>query len=101
MFKISPAGEFTSLYSFTGDNDGAYPYYMKLVQGNDGFFYGTTTEGGTNGYGTVFKISASGLFTSLYSFSGGNDGGYPYAGLALGNDGNFYGTTSSYSTNGK
>ena len=47
----------------------------------------------TYGYGTVFKISPNGALTSLYSFTGGNDGANPYAGLVQGSDGNFYGTT--------
>ena len=46
MFKISPNGALTSLYSFTGGNDGAYPE-AGLVQGSDGNFYGTTSDGGT------------------------------------------------------
>ena len=67
-----------------------------LVQGSDGYFYGTTEYGGTNGgNGTVFKISANGALTSLYSFTGGNDGANPVAGLVQGSDGYFYGTTSS------
>ena len=48
MFKISTNGALTSLYSFTGGNDGANPY-AGLVQGSDGNFYGTTYDGGTNG----------------------------------------------------
>ena len=60
---------FTSLYSFTGANDGANPE-AGLVQGSDGYFYGTTYGGGTNDYGTVFKISTNGALTSLYSFAG-------------------------------
>ena len=63
------------------------------MQGSDGNFYGTTSSSGTNGYGTVFKISANGALTSLYSFTGGNDGANPYAGLVQGSDGYFYGTT--------
>jgi uncharacterized repeat protein (TIGR03803 family) len=65
------------------------------VQGRDGDFYGTT-QGGVgvgSGYGTVFKIGTNGVLTTLYSFTGGNDGGKP-AWLVQGTDGNFYGTTS-------
>jgi len=64
-----------------------------LVQGSDGYFYGTTGAGGTNGDGTVFKISPNGTLTTLYSFTGINDGGNPQAGLVPGSDGTFYGTT--------
>jgi len=85
---------FTSLYSFGGTNDGADPY-ARLVQGSDGNFYGTTEAGGTNNFGTVFKITTSGALTSLYSFSGTNDGANPDAGLVQGSDGNFYGTTAT------
>ena len=94
VFKISTNGALTSLYSFTGGNDGGYPD-AGLVQGSDGNFYGTTYYGGgrTTLRGTVFKISTNGALTSLYSFTGGNDGGYPDAGLVQGSDGNFYGTT--------
>ena len=63
------------------------------MQGSDGSFYGTTIGGGTSNAGTVFQISTNGAFTSLYSFTGGNDGANPYAGLVQGSDGYFYGTT--------
>jgi uncharacterized repeat protein (TIGR03803 family) len=98
VFKISTNGALTSLYSFTGGNDGANPE-AGLVQGSDGSFYGTTIAGGTNYYGTVFKISTDGALTSLYSFSGGNDGAEPAAGLVQGSDGFFYGTTEGGGTN--
>ncbi|MGA2174885.1 MAG: choice-of-anchor tandem repeat GloVer-containing protein [Verrucomicrobiota bacterium] len=93
VFRISTNGAFQSLYSFTGGNDGANPT-AQLAQGNDGSLYGTTHDGGSNGSGTVFKISTNGAFQSLYSFTGGNDGGHPLAGLALGSNGIFYGTTT-------
>jgi uncharacterized repeat protein (TIGR03803 family) len=98
VFKISASGNFTSLYSFTGGYDGGSTY-AGLVQGSDGYFYGTTPVDGTNGYGTVFRISTNGTFTSLYSFTGGNDGHGPRAGLVQGSDGNLYGTTDAYGTN--
>lgn len=92
VFRISPSGGFTSLFSFDGTN-GSGPE-AGLARGRDGDFFGTTQFGGTNGdNGTVFKITPSGTLTSLYSFSG-PDGSYPMARLALGSDNQFYGTTS-------
>jgi uncharacterized repeat protein (TIGR03803 family) len=111
VFKISTNGALTTLHSFTGGTDGAYPA-AGLVQGSDGYFYGTTGYGGTNRfYGTVFKISANGALTTLYSFGSiigwlGNgftialDGANPAAGLVQGSDGNFYGTTKGGGTSG-
>ena len=94
MFKITPAGAETVLYSFTNAGvDGANPF-AGLIQASDGNFYGTTEFGGTSGYGTVFKITPAGAETVLYSFTNaGVDGGYPQAGLIQGSDGNLYGTT--------
>ena len=90
----------TTLVSFNiSGNVGAFPC-AGLVQANDGSLYGTTYQGGTNGYGTIFKLTTNGTFTSLYSFTGTNDGGNPYAGLVQGADGNFYGTTFFGGTNG-
>jgi uncharacterized repeat protein (TIGR03803 family) len=80
-----------TLCSFNYSN-GAYPY-AGLTLGNDGNFYGTTYEGGSSGYGTVFKVTTNGTLTNLVSFAGGSDGEWPYAALTLGTDGNFYGTT--------
>ncbi|HWD18230.1 MAG TPA: choice-of-anchor tandem repeat GloVer-containing protein [Verrucomicrobiae bacterium] len=90
VFKITPAGGFTSLVSFNGAN-GAGPY-SALTQGPDGDFYGTTSTGGSNNLGTVFKMSTNGVLTSLASFNNVN-GALPEAGVARGSDGNFYGTT--------
>jgi uncharacterized repeat protein (TIGR03803 family) len=92
VFQISTDGTLATLYSFSGD-DGRSPM-AGLVQGSDGNFYGTTAGGGTNGQGTVFQMSTNGALTSLYSFPGGNNGSYPWAVLAQGSDGNFYGTTA-------
>ncbi len=103
VFKITPAGTLTALYSFDG-TDGQFPY-AGLVQATDGDFYGTTQYGGANctssngiGCGTVFKITPAGALTTLYSFCAQTncaDGFSPYAGLAQANNGNFYGTTGN------
>jgi uncharacterized repeat protein (TIGR03803 family) len=94
VFKVTPAGVETVIYAFAGTPDGAIPN-GGLVDGGDGFFYGTTTSGGINNAGTVFRISPAGNETVLYSFSSGSgDPGSPTAGLVKGRDGNFYGTTA-------
>jgi len=83
---------FTPLVAFNYTNGAGSQ--AGLVLGNDGNFYGTTTDGGTNSssYGTIFQMTTNGILTSLVSFDNTN-GAYPIAGLALGQDGNFYGTT--------
>jgi len=98
VFRISTTGVLSNLYYFGGGNDGNSPQ-GGLVRGGDGYFYGTTSKGGTNDSGTVFKISPAGALISLYSFTGGNDGAQPQAGLVLGSDGYFYGTTIAGGTN--
>jgi uncharacterized repeat protein (TIGR03803 family) len=99
VFKIATNGLLTTLYSFTGGNDGGSPF-SGLVQGSDGSFYGTTLYCGitnltfSDGCGTVFKISTNGSLTTLHLFTGGKDGGNPYAPLVQGGDGSLYGTTT-------
>jgi uncharacterized repeat protein (TIGR03803 family) len=97
----SPAQTVTDLLSFDGTN-GGLPY-AGLVQGTDGNFYGTTYNGGSYGDGTVFKITAAGKLTTLYSFCPGEictDGMHPNAGLVQASNGNFYGTTLYGGPNG-
>jgi uncharacterized repeat protein (TIGR03803 family) len=93
----SPAQTFTTLLSFDGGNGSNPQPYGSLVQGLDGKFYGITQDGGTSGYGTVFKITRSGALTTLHSFCAnlGNcaDGAYPVAGLLLATNGSLYGST--------
>jgi uncharacterized repeat protein (TIGR03803 family) len=65
-----------------------------LIQASDGLFYGTTGAGGTNGgWGTIFRMTADGTLSTLYSFAY-DDGAYPGAGLFQATDGNLYGTTA-------
>jgi uncharacterized repeat protein (TIGR03803 family) len=93
IFKVDAAGTLTTLHRFTYGVDGAYPSDW-LVKGTDDSMYGTTSYGGAAGYGTVFKIDATGTLTTFHSFDYGS-GGSPFGGLTQGRDGSFYGTTSS------
>ena len=95
VFKITPAGKLTTLYSFCSDadcTDGASP--NGVIEGGDGNFYGTASDGGANRVGgTVFKLTPSGTLTTLYSFSGEADDTAAPNGVIQGSDGNLYGTT--------
>ena len=111
IFKVTPQGVVTILHHF-GDNSVTHdgdnstnvgfavigdPYAAALVQGTDGFLYGTTPGGGSAAEGTYFKVSTAGAVTILHSFVDGtvtNDGFLPFSSLIQGNDGNFYGTTA-------
>lgn len=98
IFKIATNGTFTTLALFNGTN-GSYPYGFPLVEGADGNLYGTTVTGGalfgpgTSGEGTIFKVSLHGELTTLFSFSETNGSG-PLC-LALGDNGDLYGTTQA------
>jgi uncharacterized repeat protein (TIGR03803 family) len=89
VFKL---GASNPLYAFAGPPDGANPY-AGLIVDSVGDLYGTTSNGGAHGFGTVFKVDASGSESVLYSFKGGLDGATPYDGLAMDSAGNLYGTT--------
>ena len=90
VFKLTPDGTFTNIYSFTGADDGGF-VYAGLVQGRDGYLYGAAFSGGS-AYGTLFKVSTNGSFLPLHTFSH-LDSGSPYSGMVEGSDGKFYGTT--------
>ena len=97
VFQVTPSGSLKTLYNFGDGKDGGYPF-APPVEGNDGNFYGTTIDGGdtthcgATGCGTIYKITPSGVLTTLHRFVI-TDGNEPYAPLVLGTDGNFYGTT--------
>jgi len=101
VFKLNQNGEKTILHSFTGGADGAYPN-TGLARDSAGNLYGTAVEGGDlacfgvgTGCGTVFKISSTGNFSVLHSFSGALDGAGPSGDLVLDASGNLYGTAYS------
>jgi uncharacterized repeat protein (TIGR03803 family) len=97
VFKMTPAGKVTFIYEFDKTH-GAGPI-GPVIQGTDGNFYGTTSEGGTNGFGVVFKLTPAGVLTVLHDFNG-TDGKTPDAGLVQANDGAFYGVASAGGTLG-
>ncbi len=99
VFAVNSNGTgFVILYSFTGGNDGALPI-AGLIQGTDGRLYGTATQGGSTGNGTLFALNPDGTgFTTLYSFTNTTDGRFPAAGLIQGTDGRLYGTAESNGT---
>lgn len=102
VYKLTPGGSFTVLYWFCSNyycTDGSDPI-GGLVLDKEGNLYGTTGLGGANGYGTIFRYSADGTLTTLYSFRGGNDGGMPLADLISDNKVNLYGTASQGGTYG-
>lgn len=111
IFKVSPAGVFTTLENFgpiapdDTNPGGAYPR-AGLIQGTDGNFYGTTSSGGANGRGVVFRVAPEGTLTTLHTFSAldpsynNADGTSPYAALVQGTDGVFYGVTNQGGANG-
>jgi uncharacterized protein (TIGR03437 family) len=106
IFKMTPTGTLTTLYTFPLPGGNVRTNYSTaaygLVQGRDGNFYGTTQIGGIGtcfinnvnlGCGTVFSVTPGGSETTLYQFDGKADGGEPNPNLIQATDGNFYGTT--------
>jgi len=97
VFKLTPAGNLTTLHTFTGGADGHHPH-AALLQAADGNFYGTTwSSTSSGGVGTAFRLTPDGTLTTLHTFMRNHDdGGQPQAALIQGADGNFYGTTARY-----
>jgi uncharacterized repeat protein (TIGR03803 family) len=96
VFKLTPEGVETALYSFTGStHDGGHPG-AGVIQGSDGNLYGTTSSGGVNKVGTIFRLTPAGAITVLYSFDGIFE--EPRTNLVQGSDGNLYGTTFGIGT---
>ena len=103
LFEIDAAGRERVLYNFTGGADGAYPY-SNLILDAQGNLYGTASQGGCCGQGTVFEFS-NGTLIPLYSFSAApngtnSDGQVPMGGLTADSSGNLYGTAALAGPNG-
>jgi uncharacterized repeat protein (TIGR03803 family) len=101
VYRITPGGTETVLYSFVGGSgDGAYPE-AGLTLGSDGNLYGATYEGGPGGLGAVFRLTPGGNESILHFFAGGSsDGANPTATLVPGTDGNLYGSTAAGGSSG-
>ncbi len=96
VYQVTTAGVVTVLHSFFyNDPSGIYPW-AGLVQGKDGFLYGSAAVGGSGG-GGLYKLSTTGTFTLLakfgLGFGGVFPGAYPYSSMLQAADGYFYGTT--------
>ena len=94
MFKLDASGRETVLYRFRGGSDGAAPS-GGVIRDSAGNLYGTTSSGGRNNNGTLFKVDATGKETVLYRFHGGVDGSAPVGGVVRDSAGNLYGNTNS------
>ncbi|MGA2905998.1 MAG: choice-of-anchor tandem repeat GloVer-containing protein [Candidatus Korobacteraceae bacterium] len=96
VFELTPIGNCSwtlqTLYSFTGPR-GCGPE-GTLVMDGAGNLYGTTYCDGANSFGNVWELSSSGIYTSLYDFTGGNDGANPVSNVVIDGSGNLYGTAS-------
>jgi uncharacterized repeat protein (TIGR03803 family) len=100
IFKVTPEGELTQLYSFCSQEnctDGERPYFPPL-QGIDGNFYGTTDGGGALGFGVVYELSATGSYQVLHSFCSNEHPGCPQGSIPTNivqdGQGNLFGTTT-------
>jgi uncharacterized repeat protein (TIGR03803 family) len=104
VFKVTPQGQETIIYSFGQSSvqfngnavpaDGYAPE-GNLLQASDGNFYGMTTLGGAGGYGTMFKLTPAGQLTVLHSFAGPTaDGTSPSSTPLQASDGHIYGTAA-------
>jgi len=93
IFKITSGGVYTVLHNINGTTEGNGPW-GALVQATNGKLYGITSNMEIGLYGTIFSITTSGTFTTLYSFTDGADGGDPLSPLIQHTDGLLYGTTN-------
>lgn len=98
VFRLTTNGSLITLHSFTGGQDGYSPA-AGLTRAADGAFYGTTLGRGSNGVGTIFRMSTNGTFTTIWHFGSITNGVSPDAPLVVGDDGALYGTTSTGGTN--
>ena len=93
LMQSTQAQSFSVIHNFTGGTDGGNPL-NGLVMGLGAYMYGTTSAGGAYGNGTVFRLSPTGVLTTIYAFRGGADGSSPQSFMIQDSQGLLYGTTS-------
>lgn len=104
IFKLTSAGSLSTIVGFSGtagNNPGQNPQ-ARMIIGHDGLFWGTTASGGSGSSGTVFKVSTTGIQTTMVNFTGttgSNPGGNVLSPVLLASDGNYYGATNTGGTN--
>jgi uncharacterized repeat protein (TIGR03803 family) len=94
VYKVDTEGNETVLYAFRGESDGGVPDTGVILDA-EGNVYGTTADFGADGFGVLYKVDTTGKETTLHTFTGGADGGYPNALLLRDPAGAFFGTTSA------
>jgi uncharacterized repeat protein (TIGR03803 family) len=100
IFRVSLGGAFTKLHALDYQTEGNHLRPVKLAKGADGHFYGLTFFGGTNGSGTLYRITPDGTFMLLHTLDFNADGAMSNGNLVNGNDGYFYGMTWVGGANG-
>ena len=96
VFKLTASGAYTVLYSFKGGTDGGAPV-GTLLRDATGNLWGITVNGGTAGWGTIYKVDSAGNETVMHTFTG-PDGAFPLGGLVQDSAGNFYGAATAGGT---
>jgi uncharacterized repeat protein (TIGR03803 family) len=99
VFSVSTNGALNWSFALPKAPGGGNFPYPTIMQATDGNLYGTTRTGGSFSQGSIYQITTAGVFTPIYSFSGGSDGSFPSAGLVQVADGTFFGTAQSAGPN--
>jgi len=94
IFKLSAAGDFSVLYSFSGGSDGGEPSAGLTIDPRTGDLYGTTDSGGGHGQGGIFKLTSAGAFSVLHDFNAKSDGDQTLGQMIIDGRGNLYGANS-------
>jgi uncharacterized repeat protein (TIGR03803 family) len=93
VYSLRDSGEYAVMHYFNGA-DGSRPFAPPVLA-SDGNMYGTTTDGGSNGCGVVYRVAPNNTFDVIHSFAEEADGCHPYGAMAAGTNGKLYGVNYS------